>query len=324
MRIILIYLGGVTMEAKNELINTFLESVCKYITTEERAKEIQDELRDHIYSYIEEYKANGIGEEEAVKMALNNMGDPNALSKNYKDKGSNFKRALYTFLIIFVLLINSISMVLYDKIEGINMYSTLFIIIFVDLSFAMYTVDIIKSYKKEKELLNIDPIVYMKSYKQSTWDEKAIKCGQILLFFISLLTFVPLVGNLNNPKTSQIVSDLLWGIDCTTICLYAIICLSSISPKGKNAAIYTEGILTFQYFISWDNIEGYRVDREKIKGKDYYSFVFSFKEVPKFSSISSVMAMLTPIKSVSPIKVSSSQITLIEEIFKNNNIERFD
>lgn len=163
------------MNAENKNIQRFLQSACRFISTEERAIEIQDELRDHIYSYIEEYKNDGISEESAVNMALKNMGDPNTLSKSYRDKTYKYKRLFHVFFVILLLSVNAFSMILYDRIAGINLSITVFAALFINVFFALDAVSLIKALKKDNELYKVEPILYIKSYKTSTWDEKAVK-----------------------------------------------------------------------------------------------------------------------------------------------------
>lgn len=117
------------MNMQNNSIENFLQSVCKFIRTEEKAKDIQDELRDHIYSYIEEYTKDGMSTDAAITMALKQMGDPNILSKIYKDKTSKFSRLLHIFLVIIVLSISTFSGLAFSYINNfnnLNMFLSLF------------------------------------------------------------------------------------------------------------------------------------------------------------------------------------------------------
>lgn len=296
------------MNAENKNIQRFLQSACRFISTEERAIEIQDELRDHIYSYIEEYKNDGISEESAVNMALKNMGDPNTLSKSYRDKTYKYKRLFHVFFVILLLSVNAFSMILYDRIAGINLSITVFAALFINVFFALDAVSLIKALKKDKELSKVEPIFYIKSYKTSTWDEKAVKFSQIFLAGIVILILINYITSLKSGLSNGEL-DFLSTIDYITILLYFIIAISMYSPKGKNAIVYNDGILTYQSFTPWENIQGYRLDKELIKSKSYYSLVLSLKKEPKFAYKNS------------NIKISSSQLGLIEALFKNKNIK---
>ncbi|MGL6105576.1 permease prefix domain 1-containing protein [Romboutsia sp.] len=109
------------MSVKNtSSIENFLQSVCRFISTEEKAKEIQDELRDHICSCVEDYVKNGVSTCDATSIALKQMGDPSALSKLYKDKTSNFSRFLVIFSTVVVLLISAIAGIGYIYINSHN------------------------------------------------------------------------------------------------------------------------------------------------------------------------------------------------------------
>ena len=43
------------MDLQKNSIDLFLQSVCRFVWDDEKAKDIQDELKDHISSYVEEW-----------------------------------------------------------------------------------------------------------------------------------------------------------------------------------------------------------------------------------------------------------------------------
>lgn len=61
----------------NSMITDFLESVCARIKYKKIHEEITAELNEHIVELVEVYKEQGLGEDESVQMALEQMGDPN-------------------------------------------------------------------------------------------------------------------------------------------------------------------------------------------------------------------------------------------------------
>ena len=71
----------------------------------------------------------------------------------------------------------------------------------------------------------------------------------------------------------------------------------------------------FSAFVPWDSIGGYMWSKETIKGKDCYSLEFSTKKTSILKKSSLISA------DRAPIKVSSSQVSLMNELFKKNNIE---
>ena len=48
------------MDLQKNSIDLFLQSVCRFVWDDEKARDIQDELKDHISSYIEEYMDDGM------------------------------------------------------------------------------------------------------------------------------------------------------------------------------------------------------------------------------------------------------------------------
>lgn len=301
------------MNSQKNSIENFLQSVCKFIPTEEKAKDIQDELRDHIYSYIEEYTKDGMSTEAATTMALKQMGDPDILSEIYKDKTSKFSRLLHIFLVLIALFISIVSGVAYIYINNFNNLNMFFIssllTIFINLSLGVYIIDIIRTYRKERELSKLDPLFYIQSYKSSIWEERAIKYTQIFLLIFSFIFLISILNKFINIQSSEVLSTFLFNLNSLSLFTYIIIYLYILTPKGKHTIVYSDGILTFKYFIPWNNIQGYMWSKESINGKECYSLQFAIKKSSKISS------------GRAPIKVSSSQVNLINELLKNNGID---
>lgn len=301
------------MNMQKNSIENFLQSVCKFISTEEKAKDIQDELRDHIYSYIDEYTKDGMDSKSATTTALKQMGDPDLLSKIYKDKTSRFSRLLHIFLVLIALSVSTITSIAYSYFISFNNFNTFFIstliTIFINLFLGVYIIDIIKTYKKEHELSKSAPLFYIQSYKSSIWEERAIKYTQIFLLIVSFILLISVLSKLKHIQSREILSTFLYNINWLSFFIYIIVYLSILTPRGKHTIVYSDGILTFKYFIPWNNIQGYMWSKESINDKLYYHLEFALKKSSKISS------------GRAPIKVSSSQINLINELLKSNNIE---
>lgn len=297
---------------KNVSIERFLQSVCKFISTEDKAKEIQDELKDHIYSYIEEYTENGMDEEEATTIALKQMGDPNALSKMYKDKTCKISRLLHIFATLTLLSISTIAGVAQIYIASLDnsnlFYIYSLITIFIGVGLGIHIIDIIKTHKKERKLSNVDPLFYIQSYKSSILEEKLIKYAQISLLVISFIILIIICSEASKIESKEVLANYLSSLDWFAFTLFIVISLSLLTPKGKHIAVYSDGILTFNYFIPWESIQGYMWSKESKDDKDFYSIDFSLKKSYKIGN------------DRAPIKVSSSQINLINELLKNYNI----
>lgn len=301
------------MNTETKSIESFLQSVCRFISTEEKAKDIQDELRDHICSYVDEYTRDGMSHEDATIMALKQMGDPNILSKMYKEKTYKANRLLHVFLIILVLSLTTFTSIAYSYINSFNnlnmfLISTILTIL-IALVFGIYTMDIIKTHKKDIELSKEDPIFYIQSYKSSIWEERTIKYVQIFFLFVSFILLISILSKFRYLHSSEVLSDSLFNINWLTFTIYMVIYLSILTPKGKHPVVYADGILTFNYFIPWNNIQGYMWSKETINGKVCYSLEFSLKKASKILS------------GRAPIKVSSSQVSLMNELFNKNNIK---
>lgn len=305
------------MSKQKNTIENFLQCACKFISTEEKAKDLQDELRDHIYSYIEEYSEDGMSTEEATTLALKQMGDPNTLSKIYKDKIYKHNKLFRIFSILLLTLIFIFSDFVYFS---INNYMTLegllsiILTIIISAQCVGEVVELIRIVKKDNELSKEEPLFYIQSYKQSIWDEKVLKYIQIFYLLICLILFISLIKNFNNMRSIEVFSSSLMTINSLSFVLLLIMNTSLFNPKRKNAITYKEGILMFNSFVPWKSISGYMWTKEVIKGKPCYSLEFSTKKTSflvKSPLISNDRA---------PIKVSSSQVSLLNELFKSNNI----
>lgn len=309
------------MSKQKNTIEDFLQCACKFISTEEKAKDLQDELRDHIYSYIEEYSEDGMSTEEATTLALKQMGDPNVLSKIYKDKIYKHNKLFRIFSILLLTLIFIFSDFVYFS---INNYMTLegllsiILTIIIAVQCVSEAVQLIAIVKKDNELSKEEPLFYIQSYKQSIWDEKVLKYIQIFYLLICLILFISLIKNFNNMRSIEVFSSSLMTINSLSFVLLLIMNTSLFNPKRKNAITYKEGILMFNSFVPYSSISGYMWTKEVIKGKACYSLEFATKKTSflvKSPLISNDRA---------PIKVSSSQVSLLNELFRSNNINEIN
>ena len=69
------------MQELDKYIKGFMDTVCSQIRYKSIHKSISDELTDHICEQKSQYINQGLDEEEAVKKALQQMGDPVQVGK---------------------------------------------------------------------------------------------------------------------------------------------------------------------------------------------------------------------------------------------------
>lgn len=309
------------MAIENNTIENFLQSACRFISTEEKAKDMKDELKDHIYSYIEEYTEDGMSCNAATTMALKQMGDPDALSKIYKDKIYKYNKLFRIFSLIIITSIFIFSDFAYISFNSFNNFQIFLcssFTILISLQSIFEIVDFIRIIKKDGELSREEPLFYIQSYKESIWDEKAMKYVQICLLGFCLILFISLVNKFNNIESIEIFSSSLVTINSISFILLILMSVSIFNPKRKNAIVYNEGILMFNSFVPFSSINGYMWSKENINGKACYSLAFSTKKTSIFKKSSLIS------NDRASIKVSSSQITLLNELFKSNNIDEIN
>ena len=109
------------MDLQKNSIDLFLQSVCRFVWDDEKARDIQDELKDHISSYIEEYMDDGMNIDDATNEALKQMGDPNVLSEFYKEKILP-KRKWKLFLLGFACVLLIYSSIIMSQTKGFEIF----------------------------------------------------------------------------------------------------------------------------------------------------------------------------------------------------------
>ena len=81
----------------SDAIDKYLHEVLKKIHPAERRKKISEELTDHILSAYEDYLTQNYSEDEALKKALSDMGDPLKLGK--KLNHTKYSKKIFAFWI---------------------------------------------------------------------------------------------------------------------------------------------------------------------------------------------------------------------------------
>lgn len=295
------------MTTKESTVDKFLQSVCRFVSTEERAQDIKDELKDHIESYIYEYTNDGFSVEEATSKALMQMGDPDTLSTDFKDKISN-KNRIFT-ISLFLFFITSLSLTtIYAYIN--NIYSTVDLLMnmVIFVTYTPFIFGTIRAYKKGKTLSKKEPIFHIQNYKESNCSEIVLKVIKWFFIISIALTILAFLADFKDVPKNEILKETFDMIHILNLYIICTILFSCLSPKKQNNIVYDEGILTFENFIPWDNISSYRWTKEHSKGKVINSIELKFKFGRSYTQ--------------RIIKVSSYQMNLVDEVFKSNNIEK--
>ncbi len=134
------------MKASN--IDNFVNLVCNNIKYSPIKKDLKEELYEHIIEEKNKYIENGINDEEAEIKAINNMGEPEEISKEFN---KIYKKNLdWKILLIFIVLM-LINILLIITIANDNekdsqylIRNVLYIVVGGILSFIVYKID----YKK--------------------------------------------------------------------------------------------------------------------------------------------------------------------------------
>lgn len=295
------------MTTKENTVDKFLQSVCRFVSTEDRAQDIKDELKDHIESYICEYTNDGFSVEEATSKALKQMGDPDTLSTDFKDSISSTNR-IFTLSLFLFFIISFSSITIYAYMN--NVYSIIDLVVNIVLVVLYMPIILgpIKAYKKGKTLSKKEPIFYIQSYKELNCSEIVLKVIKWFFILSIVLTILAFLADFKDVPKNEILKETLDMIHILNLYIISIVLFSCLSPKKQNNIVYDEGILTFESFIPWDNILGYRWAKEHSKNKVINSVELKLKSNHSYAQ--------------RIIKVSSYQMNLVDEVFKSKNIEK--
>ena len=285
-------------------IEVFLQSVCRFISTEESAKDIRDELEDHISSYIEEYMDEGMDLDEATNKALEQMGDPRQLSELYKEAPYRYKGFWKILLITVFTCVYIFSKFMYDHLNFSDMNSAYITAIFVILFYGFFIFNEVKIHRNKVKTFQKEPLFFIQNYKTPIILDKIIKFVQ-LYYILEIALYLSRFGNTIKGSTTLMMLSIINRCSFNLI----IVLLFSFANFSKNkSVVYEDGIFVFNKFIYWNSITGYRWNKDYDKGKSCYSLELK----------------LTKNKSRTGIKVSSFQINLIEELFLFKNVQKLE
>ncbi|WP_455543942.1 permease prefix domain 1-containing protein [Intestinibacter sp.] len=277
------------MNLQEKRIEEFLESACRFVSTEERANDIQDELRDHISNYIEEYREEGMDESSATNEALKQMGDPKILGELYKEKilpKKKWKLIVIGILFIFMSLFSIYSI----KINNQHYIIPIVLLIVLFLSYSCQIYNFININKLRKSLEDREVVVYIKGNK------KKPNIPIVIIFLpIYIFDFILSIGDIYAMLGSLclISSSILVFINELPI------------DQDDISVIYNDSIFIGDNLIYWDEIMGYRWMEEKVDNKT--NKYLEIKKIKKNKVKSTI--------------VSTSQVNLIDEVLESKNIE---
>lgn len=302
------------MNADQKLIEDFLQSTCRFITTEERAKDIRDELLDHIESHRASFHSQGLSDEEATKEALKQLGDSQLLSKSYKEPPYN-RRLLYAGILALLLLLN-IVVPFFSTSQHFFILGTI-INTLILAGYLPFIIILLQTNTTFKHYAHQEPLFYIQTYKKPTIDDWLLRgifvFISIPLLLLSGITLLECLGE-TWEVVFQNVIDLLEHLLPFLILSFLFII---ITPSLNHAIAYTDGLLTATHFIFWEDIQSYRWSSEHIKGKPYYRLELKKKKQLSFRLRDWYLGKNM---SIGAIKVSSFQKSLVTELLDSHHI----
>ncbi|WIV17546.1 FtsW/RodA/SpoVE family cell cycle protein [Paenibacillus polygoni] len=97
---------------ENEVVQQFLDQVCRHIKVKKMHPEIREELTNHIEDRIEELQLRGSSKETAIHKAIEEMGSPDVIGKSMNETHKpvlNWRIALIVAIISLIGVIGAVS-----------------------------------------------------------------------------------------------------------------------------------------------------------------------------------------------------------------------
>ena len=185
------------MDLQKNSIDLFLQSVCRFVWDDEKARDIQDELKDHISSYIEEYMDDGMNIDDATNEALKQMGDPNVLSEFYKEKILP-KRKWKLFLLGFACVLLIYSSIIMSQTKGFEIFFYV-IALSITLFYVSMVYDFRETNKIRKSISEKEAVFFIRNQKKFCINNTNYKIG-ILVVILAIINIVFNIFSLNLPK----------------------------------------------------------------------------------------------------------------------------
>lgn len=256
---------------KNERIEQFLEITCRFVGYEERANDIRDELEDHIISKIEEYKGEGYTYEEAVDKALVDMGEAEKLSEQYKIAIPN-RRVKY-IVTVFLGLLSCISIaIIQNRLKG--RFWGIVSLVFYILGYLILLMPIVKAQSAYNKYLKENPLFFIQ-----VTNNPALRVGKNVIKIICFIGMVLMITLSYSEYASgvSIRESVIANLDIIPIAIVFPLVISIIFDMS-GAVVYKEGMLLPTCFVKWDNILGYRWNRNYSGGEAYYMLQLKLKK----------------------------------------------
>lgn len=258
---------------KHEKVELFLDELANQIHTEDEAKDIKDELYDHIKSSIDEYLDMEYSLESAVSKSLLSMGDPREIGYSFTnyDLMKKRKMLMYIFkafgtaiLMSIVMYIDYKEFIINGDQMGLTSMCLSLLLVYLSLKTAL------NLYGRPIRTLDIDtnPLFIIWPVKKKLAIEYKI--------FMFIFSPVPILFTFLIFYEGARSNGLLY-----TAFLYALFLLSvfmiiySEKYRIPKYMIIEEGVVIKNRFTSWTAIEGYLWRSSKQDDKVYHSLKFT-------------------------------------------------
>ncbi|WP_051569073.1 FtsW/RodA/SpoVE family cell cycle protein [Alkaliphilus transvaalensis] len=264
----------------NREVSSFLATVCQEIKYKGVHKAISLELQNHLDEIILAYLQKGISEEEAVKKALYQMGDPVKIGKSldqaHKPRTEGWLLALVaTMIIIGFGVVNALSYVTGSYITSASLISyTMYLIVGLVVFIGCYFTDYTKLEKFSLPVFLSTVALLFYYIKKGTYiyGIPQITIGSLsfnptfIFLPIFLISFAGLLNRWANGKVMDMLKLLILGGIAVIACY--------VQPSFVSAMLLTSGfIVTTTIAILGKNFKG---NKKKFLVALYGSACFSF------------------------------------------------
>lgn len=278
----------------DDKIKRFIEGVCNQLSSEETANEVRLEMEDHILNLVTEYKEKGLKEQEAVEMALSQMGDPTSIGRQLKvSHGSNNNMglivsiaALFLASLVYFFFVANLDIKIFDKIwAGVIICSM------------GYQIYVMLKTLKYAEKTTEEPIMIIRQIRARSSLEKL--AHGMVISPMSIILVLLIVANL---QRDEFFSLNIWGFPIF-LSIYLVLYISTDTYGRRfSRVLYKDGILTPTEFLTWDKIRTYRW----LKSNTPKGIIHELK-IQRFNSFVDLI-----------IKVPEEQRSYVNEIMSEN------
>lgn len=261
---------------KHEKVELFLDELANQIHTEHEAKDIKDELYDHIENSIDEYVDMDYGIETAISKSLLSMGDPKEIGYSFTnyDLMKKRKMLMYFFKIFGMMLFMSIVLFIDYREFIINGDQTGVSMMILSISVIYFSLTMpLKMFARPLRSLDINktPLFIIWPVKKKL----DLEYKFLMLIFSPIPILMTAITFYESAAENRLIyTSAILGLFILSIFMF----LHSEKYRIPKYMIIEDGVIIKNKFTSWTAIEGCQWRSIKEKDKILHTLTFTNKK----------------------------------------------